>query len=372
MEHFEYLQLKKQKEELEYKINFLDTKQLAEKLLINATYGAFSNKYCSISDIDIAESVTLTGQGAIKHARKLVKQFISEKSGITNDSKLDDCLIFGDTDSIGVSLTPMFPEGISKDGLITDEAYKVSEELEDYLNGNMQKWANKVLNSSDPRFKFKRELMCDSAIFLAKKRYVFHILDKEGFKTDTWKYTGVELVRTTMPKAIKPYVKEIVHKLILTKSQQQTNDLLTDAYNTFNTLPISDISLVSGVNTYMKYASQCNGFETVKRMPCAVKAAYFYNLIIKQLGLSEKYEEIRTGDKVKYFYVQKPNKYNIDAIAYKYKYPEEFNSIFRPDTEKMFEKDMYQCIERFYQAMKWTPRKPNNMLYSDLEEEFSN
>ena len=36
----------------------------------------------------------------------------------------------------------------------------------------------------------------------------------------------------------------------------------------------------------------------------------------------------------------------------------------------MFEKDMYKCIERFYEAMGWNPRKPNQMLFSDLEQLF--
>lgn len=361
---------KNKTDELSLKITYLDTKQQAIKIFLNSLYGAYSNKFCPVGDLDIAESVTLTGQGAIKHARKLVKQFISKETSITDDSKLENCLIFGDTDSIGISMSLLFPNGIAQDNTIKDEAYAMADKLENYLNSGMQTWAEKYLNSLDSRFKFKRELMCDSALFLAKKRYVFHILDKEGFKVNTWKYTGIELVRTTMPKKVKPYVEKIIHNLVLTKDQHSTNQILTESYDIFNTLPIENISLVSGVNTYMKYASRCDGLNTPKGMPCAVKAAYFYNYIIKQLNLTEKYEEIRTGDKIKYFFVQKPNRYGIDAIAYKYKYPEEFDKIFKPDTEKMFEKDMYKCIERFYEAMGWNPRKPNQMLFSDLEQLF--
>lgn len=366
----EYFQLLQKKEELENHLNFLETKQLAQKLTLNSAYGATGNKFCPVGDIDIAESVTLTGQGAIKHARILVKKFISEKTGITEDKKLENCLIFGDTDSIGISMSLLFPSGISVDSKITNEAYEMAQELELYLNKGMKIWAEKYLNSLDSRFKFKRELMCDNALFLAKKRYVFHILDKEGFKVDSWKYTGIELVRTTMPKKVKPYVEKIIQNLVTTKSQKSTNDILTESYNIFNSLPIDNIALVSGVNTYLKYASKCEDFKTPKGMPCAVKASYFYNLLLKKLNITEKYEEIRTGDKVKYFYVQKPNKYGIDAIAYKYKFPEEFASLFKPDTEKMFEKDMYKCIERFYECMGWNPKKPNQMIFSDLEEIF--
>lgn len=359
------------KNQYENRINFLDTKQLAEKIFLNSVYGAFGNRFCSIGDDDIAASVTLTGQHAIKTARKLTKQFITQKTNITDDRKLENCLLFGDTDSIGVCFSLLFPNGISDGKEIFPEAYEMANELENHLNNGMQKWAKSNLNSLDPRFKFKREIMCDAGIFLAKKRYVFHILDKEGFKTNKWKYTGVELVRTTMPKAIKPYVKDIIHTMILTKSEQKTNEVLTSVYDKFRTLSVNELSLVSGVNKYMKYASMCNDFNTPKGMPCATKASYFYNLIIKKLSLMEKYEEIRTGDKVKYFYVEKPNKYMLEAIAFKNVYPEEFKSIFKIDMEKMFEKDMFKCIERFYSAMNWVCRKPNHMLYSNLEEEFS-
>lgn len=359
------------KTQYENNINFLDTKQLAEKIFLNSVYGAYGNRFCSIGDDDIASSITLTGQYAIKTARKLAKQFISNKTNITDDKKLENCLLFGDTDSIGVCFSLLFPDGISDGKEIHPEAYQMANELETHLNSGMQSWAKKSLNSADPRFKFKREIMCDAGIFLAKKRYVFHILDKEGFKTNKWKYTGVELVRTTMPKAIKPYVKEIIHTMILTKSEQKTNEVLIDVYDKFKKLSINELSLVSGVNKYMKYSSMCDEFNTPKGMPCATKASYFYNLIIKKLSLLEKYEEIRTGDKVKYFYIEKPNRYMLDAIAFKNVYPEEFKTIFKIDTEKMFEKDMFKCIERFYKAMNWVCRKPNHMLFSNLEEEFS-
>ena len=34
---------------------------------------------------------------------------------------------------------------------------------------------------------------------MQKKRYVLHVLDDEGFAIDKFKYTGVEVVRSTMP-----------------------------------------------------------------------------------------------------------------------------------------------------------------------------
>jgi hypothetical protein len=268
-----------------------------------------------------------------------------------------------------VLITPLVKQ-FSVDGKITKETYEAAEKLQTYINDNINKWAVKTLNTNDCRFEFKRELMCDAAIFLEKKRYVFHVLDKEGIPCDDWKYTGIELVRTTMPKAIKPYVEKIIQSMVMTKSEKLVNDIFREAYEEFVKMDIPEISLLSGIRNMEKYEAKCEGFKTAKGMPCHVKAAYYYNLLLDELGLDKKYEKITSGDKIKYFYTEKPNVYSIDAIAFKNKYPVEFNELLKPDMYVMFEKDMYKCVERFYNIMNWVPRKPTEQLVITLDELF--
>ena len=355
---------------LKNRINQLDTKQQAIKRILNSSYGATANKYCAIGDADIAESITLTGQAVIKQARELYKNFIRENTNITDEAEIEKGLIFGDTDSLGV-LISLVVDQFSENGKVTQQAYEVADKLQNYINDNIKKWAETTLNTNDCRFEFKRELMCDSAIFLEKKRYVFHVLDKEGISCDSWKYTGVEVVRTTMPKAIKPYVKKIIQNMVLTKSEKSTNEIFKEAYDKFVQMDIGEISLLSGIKNLEKYSTKSDGFKTVKGMPCHVKAAYYYNLLLDELGLNKKYEKIVSGDKIKYFYLETPNMYSINAIAYKNKYPVEFNDFFKPDMYVMFEKDMYKCIERFYNVMNWVPRKPTEQLIMTLDELFT-
>jgi len=101
-------------------------------------------------------------------------------------------------------------------------------------------------------------------------------------------------------------------------------------------------------------------------MPAHVKAAYHYNVLLEKMDLAGEYESIESGDKVRYFYVNQPNKYGINAIAYKYYYPEEFKGVFEPDREKMFEKIIYSIIERFYEAVGWRLSKPSAQVQTDL------
>ena len=210
--------------------------------------------------------------------------------------------------------------------------------------------------------------MSDVGVFLQKKRYVLRVLDDEGIPMNKFKYTGVEVVRSTIPAPIKPYIKKIIETMLDSETRSTTNDVFLQAYDTFKELGVEDYSFVMGISDYEKYSSKCNGFVTCKGMPIHVKAAYHYNQLIDKLDLAGEHEKIETGDKVRYFYVTQPNKYGINAIAYKYYFPKQFQQIFEPDKEKMFEKIIYSIIERFYEAVKWRLSKPSAQVQTDLFE----
>jgi DNA polymerase elongation subunit (family B) len=90
--------------------------------------------------------------------------------------------------------------------------------------------------------------------------------------------------------------------------------------------------------------------------------------MLEKYNLTDKYEPISSGDKIRYFYVMQPNKYGINTMGYKYYYPEEFNKDFKPDVEKMFDKIVYSIIERFYEAVDWRLRRPGMQVQTDLFE----
>ena len=106
-------------------------------------------------------------------------------------------------------------------------------------------------------------------------------------------------------------------------------------------------------------------------MPNHVKAAYYYNLLLDRLELENKYEKIQSGDKIKLFYLKKPNRFGIDAIAFKYYYPDEFKSLFEPDYEKMFDKVIFSPVQKFFEAVNWIPQKPNEMTTCNLVDFFA-
>ena len=368
----EYSKNKSQK--LKFLIDQLDAKQLCIKVFINSIYGYFGNKNAPFGDDDIASSITLTGQAVIKQSNELLKKYIKQKTKIEDEKTLNECIVYNDTDSSYISVKPLITAGLpftDQDGKLTQEFHDEVQNIEDFLNQEIKIWGAKNLNSKDCRFIFKREVIADVGVFLQKKRYVLHILDDEGIPMDKYKYTGVEVVRSTMPAAIKPHVKNIIETMLSTQSIAETNKALDKTYKIFKDLPIEDIAFVSGIKGYEKYAAQCDGYKTAKGMPIHVKAAYYHNLLLKRMGIERKYENISSGDKVRYFYIQQPNPYNLSSLAYKYYYPEEFKKIFHADYDKMFEKILYAVIERFYDNVNWTPQKPGSAVQTNLFELLS-
>lgn len=364
------------KQELLFEINRLDTKQLTIKVLINSTYGYFGNKHSPIGDDDIASSITLSGQAVIKKSNDLVKKFLQQKSNLSDDYfKYNDPIVYNDTDSCYISLKSLVDSKVIKqftDGdSLTPDVYKSCEELTNFLNEEIIKWAKISFNSKDCRLVFKREVICDVGLFLEKKRYTIHVLDNEGIKTNKFKYTGVEVVRTTMPDPVKPYVKNIIETMLMTRSQSKTDEALKQAYDVFKSLPVEDMAFVVGLTSFTDYTNKCKQFQTPKGMPVHAKAGHYYNLILKELKIDNQYELAKQGDKLRWLYVRKNNKYNISVIGFKDQMPAEMVGLFEIDYELMFTKIIFSVVERFYNRVNWKARKPNEQITTDLFELFS-
>ena len=364
----------KKKHDLQFELDRLDMVQYSYKIQINSAYGALGFPQFGAGDIDVAASITATGQAIIKKSYDIADQFATSKGVkiVPGTNGLWSTVVAGDTDSGYLSFTNIFKAiqiNLTKgDGVtITDEAYAIVAEYGDYLNNHIEQWAKDELYSIDPRIKFGREVIADKAMFLRKKRYLMHVLDNEGNTKPKFKVAGLEIKRTNMPADVKKYASKILENMCMTCDINSTNNILNETYDYIKTLNENQLAEVSNINGYEKYSSQCNGLLTVKGMPRHVKSAYHYNYILKELKLTGKYQTIKDGDKIRILAVDpKQNKYHISAIAFINNYPEEFKSLFKIDYEYMFEKHIYSFVERYYEDCGWIARKPGEMVATDL------
>lgn len=233
------------------------------------------------------------------------------------------------------------------------ETFDICDEVEVLLNNSLKEWAKNELNSIDCRLEFKREAICTTGLFVAKKRYILRVINMEGDNCDNIKYTGIEIVSTNIPSEVKPYLKNVVRTLMETQQKQLVDKEYDKAYKLYESSDISKIAYPKGIKNYNKYADECKGFtKLASKMPIHCKSAYFYNLLLDHYGISKKHPKIKSGDKIRYLYVTQ-NKFGIKTIAYKDKYPEEFKEDFNPDVKLMFSKMVSRLMERIYHPMGW-------------------
>ena len=356
---------KKDKETL-LKLTYCDTLQYTLKILLNSIYGTFANKHSSLMDIDNATSITMTGQSVARAGGYILDEYVKTKYGVNQSVTR-----YGDTDSVYVSIDPVLKKlgiDLAVDGKVTEESHKIVNALDEYVNTEILNWARKELFSIDPRYVFKREIISDVGIFLQKKRYILHVLDEEGVATDKFKYTGIELVRSTTPKKVKKLIENIIKTSLLTQNVKEANKAYSSSYEEFQKLDPNDIAARTSINNLEKYSEGASLYKFKKGTPSHVKGAIAYNMLLRQFKLDDKYESIGSAQKVKKLYCAK-NKYGLDAICYTANLPEEFG--IKIDWDKMFSKLVTQPTERLYEAIGWHLPKFGREIQTDLFDLFA-
>jgi DNA polymerase elongation subunit (family B) len=358
------------KQELEEKIQDLDTQQNVYKLVLNSIYGTFAQRFSPLFDIDHSASVTLTGQSVVKKASDIVYEYALEK-GFVGEKK--SVYVYGDTDSIYITIKPILDLSHTEflvDNEVTKEALQVVNEIDNRLNTRIIEWSKEKHNSLDPRFVFKRETLCDKALFLEKKMYILHIIDKEGYKPkDPFVYKGIELARSTLSKEVKNLIKNVVESVILSENKSESDKIFAESYQKFKKMDIATISKRAKVSDIEKYQVKSDGFKIYKGTPMHVKGSIYYNTLLKMYKLDHLYERITNGAKVKIFYANK-NKYNIQVLSFLDEMPEEVIKDVCPNYDKMFEKNVYPPLERIYRCIGWEPPSFTQNYHTNLLELF--
>lgn len=351
------------------KLEAMDLEQYLLKILLNSVYGVFGNKYFALYDVDIAKSVTLTGQAMIKQATEIVKNYSKEKLK-DDDFDMESIVVYGDTDSsffdfdkVLTSMNIPFFEEEDDTAVVTPEAYEVIKEYETMLNERINEWAKKSLNSNDPRYKFSREKICYMGMFITKKNYILRVVDDEGSKCDKLVERGVELVKSSHSEEVKNIMRGIIKNIFYNKGKSDVDDLYIEGIEKFKELPTADIALRKNVKDHEKWLSMANGFNAGKGTPAHHKGTLYYNKLISDMGLDGKYQKISSGQKIKFLYIE-PNKYGFKYICFPDELPPEFG--FTPDYNTQYNKMVSSLIARCYNGLDWIIPDLDDLKQTDL------
>lgn len=368
-------------ERLKDLMNLYMNAEQAVKIFINSVYGATGSPWFVFFNTDVAEAVTLQGQDLIKYSEKIINRYfqefwhkdkkLHEKLGLTRVEKIDQpVVIYIDTDSNYVSFEEILLKcdwkGTPKDFIL--RIYR--EFLDDYLNKCFSIYAEKT--GTDNIQNFELENICDSGIWLAKKKYVYNPIWKDpGIDIDSLSNItakGVEIVQSSSSAYVRSTLKNLL-KYILEKKRDfsisEFTVLLKKYKSEYKLKDIEEISMASAIGDYEKFVLQDKEKLILEKgCPIHVRAAAIHNFMINSSKYKKKYQLIRSGEKVKY-YMAKNTRDEENVFAF---IPGSFPVEMAPpiDHDAQFNKSIVQPINRFVEAMGFSTISPKLAVSTQL------
>ena len=332
--------------ELEREVTTLDNKQMAIKILMNSLYGAMSNEYFRYYDIRIAEGITISGQLTIRWAEKHLNEYMNKVLGTDNH----DYVIAIDTDSLYINMGGLVDKVKPKDPVKFLD--KVATEKIEPLLDNAYLKLKEYLNGFDQMMVMKREVIASKGIWTGKKHYVLNVHNSEGvqYKEPKLKMMGIEAVRSSTPALCRQMFKDTL-KVILENDEHSVQTYIRQLRENFPNIPVEDIAFPRSVNRLEFYRDSASLFK--KGTPIQVRAALTYNYYVDQHNLTNKYEKIHSGEKIKFCYLKQPNKVQSNVIAFPQVLPEEFDIREHVDYDTQFEKAFVEPVKSILDAVGW-------------------
>lgn len=325
--------------------------QMARKIQLNSLFGAWANYYFRYFDDRIAEGITITGQYIIRTVGAALDEYLNKICG-TKDFKYS---FYSDTDSCYITLDPLvkkFFTGKSKEEIVGLLDKICEEKITDVINKACNQLAD-YTNAFERKIVFKREAIADRGIWVAKKRYALNVYNNEGvsYSEPKLKVMGLEIVRSSTPEPIRNVLKDAV-KVAITKDEKALQDFILQARVEYMKLPPEEIAFPRGVNGLDKYSDNTNIYA--KGCPMHVRGALLYNHYIKEYKVSNKYEAIQEGDKIKFLYLLTPNRIKENCIGFIGKLPEEFLLTKMVDYDTMWNKSFIEPLNGIIEGMGWS------------------
>lgn len=347
----------KSKKHLLKDISRLNNLQMAMKIALNSAYGAMGNQYFRYFDIRMAEGITTSGQLSIRWMANKLNAFMNK----TLKTEGKDYVVAIDTDSIYLTLETLVEkmcEGKTDEQKIRFMDKICEDVFQPFIDSGYQELAD-YMNAYSQKMQMKREVLADKGIWTAKKRYILNVHNSEGvqYAKPKIKVMGLEMVKSSTPAVIRDKLRDSI-EVILRGNQADLQNYIMEFRKEFDKLPVEEIAFPRGVNGMKQYAGSP---IYSKGTPIHVRGALLFNHYTKKMGLDKKYQPIRDGDKIRFVYVRKPNKFQEDVIAFSQELPPEFELHSYIDYDKMFEKVFTDALQIIIGSLGWSTSEQSSL-----------
>ena len=331
--------------------DYYDRRQHIQKIFLNSLYGVLGLPIFRFFDIDNALAVTATGQDVIKNSANFANKLYQDK---LQDTK--DYCIYIDTDSLYFSSKALLPENKDPKEFTINLAHVIEKKLNAYYD-DMSK---ELFFCDNHRFHIKGESVASKGLWIAKKRYAMNVvydLESSLDIDNKMKVKGLDVIRSTFPPAFREFMNTVLTDVLngIVKNEMDAKVLeFRIALDNRYYLDVARNTSVKNISEYEKGLSkQLNEFK--KGTPAHVKACITYNKLLHHFKITNRYEKISDGEKIKYVYL-KDNPLNLETVAVKgYNDPVEIVQLAETyiDYETLFVNELKTKLEDFYSALGW-------------------
>jgi DNA polymerase elongation subunit (family B) len=337
--------------EIESKISSLDNLQMALKIALNSAYGGIANAGFRFFNSDMAESITTTGQLYLKAIERDIDFMISKEFKMPETSKF---MIYADTDSVMLCLGSIINRYAEKatpdqklmmlEKITIDKVTPLVNTIIDQVSESIHAYENKMF--------FKTEIAADRVLLCGKKNYICRVHSSEGVRYAKPKYKtmGVAMVRSSTPKVVQEDLRSSLD--VIFNEGEKAIPAFVESYD------VNDVARPSSANNIDDFVSARSIYKsgTDGMTPMHIRAALLYNHYIKEMGLQNKYEPIKDGDKVRFINLRKPNPFRENVVGWPadIKMPKEFGLEKYIDWETQFEKTFKQAIINLVEPIGWS------------------
>ena len=332
-----------------------NTIQMARKIALNSAYGALANEWFRYYDIRLAESITKSGQLAIRW----IEQELNSELNRIMETEGKDYVVAADTDSVYLAFGDLVNKFL---GLMTDKDKIVDmldsfckDKIQPFIEESYQRLAD-YMNAYQQKMIMDREVIADKGIWTAKKRYILNVYDSEGYRYDEpdLKIMGIEAVRSSTPSVCRDKIKESL-KIVLRGTEDELQQYISEFKDEFFEMNPEVVAFPRSVSGLDKY--RCSSSIYQKGTPIHTKGSLLYNYYVKDKGLDSRYELINEGDKIKFTYLKTPNVINDKVISFPSRLPNELGLEKYVDYETQFEKCYIDPITTVLDTIDWKHEK---------------